>query len=114
MLMGEQATGMPAKPEPKIVTVFRSRLRDQPDGYEETGDEMLALASAMPGFVDYKLFTADDGERVSLITFSSRAEHDAWRIHPQHASAQARGRAEWYAEYTIQVCELIDERRFAL
>ena len=63
--------------EPRIVTVFRSRLRDRPEGYEETGDHMLALASAMPGFVDYKLFTADDGERVSLITFETRAHHDA-------------------------------------
>jgi len=74
---------------------------------------MLALASAMPGFVDYKQFTADDGERVSLITFETRADHDAWRNHPEHRVSQARGRAQWYAGYTIQVCELLSERTFS-
>ncbi|MFI5045935.1 MAG: antibiotic biosynthesis monooxygenase family protein [Acidimicrobiia bacterium] len=98
-----------------IVTVFRSRLRGDPDaglGFGETADQMEASARAMPGFVDFKEFTAVDGERVALITFASRDAHDAWRDDPEHRTAQARGRAEWYETYTIQVCELVAERTF--
>ena len=97
---------------PEIVTVFRSRLRDEHEGYDATAEEMEAAARAMPGFVDFKSFTAEDGERVSLIRFASREHHDAWRDDPRHRTAQRRGRQEWYAEYRIEVCELLSERTF--
>jgi heme-degrading monooxygenase HmoA len=97
----------------EIVTVFRSRLRDDAaEGYGRTAEAMEERAREMPGFVDFKTFTAPDGERVSLITFASRAAHDAWRDDPSHRAAQRRGREDWYAEYRIQVCELVAERRF--
>jgi heme-degrading monooxygenase HmoA len=96
-----------------MVTVFRSRLHDTHDGYEATAGAMEAAARAMPGFVDFKSFSADDGERVSIIVFDSLESHAAWRDHPDHRDAQRRGRQEWYAEYHIQVCELKSERTFA-
>ena len=98
-----------------IVTVFRSRLRDDPDagaGFQETAQQLEARARAMPGFVDFKEFTAADGERVALITFASRDAHDAWRDEAEHRAAQERGRDQWYETYTIQVCEIIAERSF--
>ena len=95
-----------------IVTVFRSRLRDEPEGYDEMAAEMEAAARAMPGFVDFKTFRSDDGERVSLVTFDSPENHDAWRDDRRHRAAQRRGRQEWYAEYHIQVCSLLREQRF--
>jgi heme-degrading monooxygenase HmoA len=101
-----------AMPMPAMVTVFRSRLRDEHEDYEATADEMEAAARAMPGFVDFKSFVADDGERVSLVVFDSPESHAAWRDDPRHREAQQRGRADWYSEYLIQVCALVDERRF--
>ena len=100
-------------PMPPIVTVFRSRLRDEHPGYEGKADEMEAAARAMPGFVDFKSFAADDGERVSIIVFESAETHAAWRDDPRHREAQRGGRDEWYREYHIQVCSLVDERRFS-
>jgi len=96
-----------------IVTVFRSRLRDdRADGYEDTAEEMERRARSMPGFVDFKQFVADDGERLSLIAFADRDSHDAWRDDPDHRVTQQRGRQDWYAEYTIQVCEQLVTRTF--
>jgi heme-degrading monooxygenase HmoA len=97
----------------EIVTVFRSRLRDDAgEGYGRTADAMEERARAMQGFVDFKTFVSADGERVSLIVFASREAHDAWRDDPEHRAAQRRGRSEWYAEYSILVCELVAERNF--
>ena len=75
---------------------------------------MEAAARAMPGFVDFKTFVADDGERVSIVVFDSPEAHAAWRDDPRHRAAQRRGREEWYAEYRIQVCALERERTFQL
>ena len=95
-----------------IVTVFRSRLRDDVPGYEETAHAMEARARRAPGFVDFKTFVAADGERLSLIVFESQATHDAWRADPEHVVTQRRGRRDWYREYRIQVCEVVAEREY--
>jgi len=98
---------------PHIVTVFRSRLRpESATQYHETAQRMLELAQEMPGFVDFKGFTADDGERVSLITFASLETHRAWRDHPDHRIAQQMGRDRFYVSYDISVCELVSESHF--
>jgi heme-degrading monooxygenase HmoA len=98
----------------EMVTVFRSRLRaDAGDDYATTADDMERCAREMQGFVDFKTFVADDGERVSIVVFASREAHDAWRDDPRHRAAQRRGRADWYADYSIQVCELVAQRDFS-
>jgi heme-degrading monooxygenase HmoA len=92
----------------QVVTVFRSRLAPSAgDEYEATADRMLALARAAAGFVDFKTFVADDGERVSLVTFEDQASQEAWRQQSDHRQAQAAGRQRFYASYSIQVCRCL-------
>jgi heme-degrading monooxygenase HmoA len=99
--------------EQPVVTIFRSRLRsDAGEDYPAMAERMLSLAEAMPGFVDFKQFTAADGERVSIITFDSVASHNSWRDHVEHRAAQGAGRTRFYETYTIQICRLVDERHF--
>ena len=62
---------------------------------------MSELARSMPGYVEHKVFTADDGERVTLVRFADRASHDAWARHPDHREAQRAGVADYYEEYSI-------------
>jgi heme-degrading monooxygenase HmoA len=104
----------PAEPDgPRIVTVFRSRLRpESASEYYETAGRMLELARAMPGFVDFKTFEADDGERVAIITFATAQTHRAWRDHPEHRAAQQMGRDRFYASYDITVGEVVGENHF--
>lgn len=89
-----------------VVIVFRARLKPQLDqqAFAQVGQRMYELASAMPGYLSYKDFTAEDGETVSVIEFESLETLAAWREHPEHKAAQRRGREEFFAEYRIQVC----------
>jgi heme-degrading monooxygenase HmoA len=88
----------------QVMTIFRSRKRPEAEAaYVQTAEQMEAAARAMPGFVDFKVFVAEDGERVSLITFESPATQQAWRDHPRHRLAQQQGRDDFYLEYSIQV-----------
>lgn len=99
--------------DPRRVTIFRSRLRGQAaESYGPVAEEMESLARAIPGFVEIKTFTADDGERVSLVTFASEEAQRVWRDDPRHKQAQNRGRSEFYDEYQIQVCRIVRERGF--
>ena len=93
-------------PAVRVVTVFRSRLRPdaEAEGYSVVAERMEARARAMPGFVDFKTFSAPDGERVSIVVFDSYDHHQAWRDDPEHRAAQELGRNRFYSEYSISVC----------
>jgi heme-degrading monooxygenase HmoA len=96
----------------EIVTVFRSRLAEHAydAGYEQRAAEMLERAQNMPGFVSFKSFVADDGERVSVIHFDSAESQQAWAADVEHRAAQAEGRAAFYSEYRLVVAEVTSDR----
>lgn len=97
-----------------VVVVFRNRLRrGDAAAYQRTAERMDALARTQPGFRSLKTFAADDGERVTISEFDSLEAVSAWRANVEHLEAQRRGRAEFYAEYSLQTCELIREAKFA-
>lgn len=88
----------------QIVTVFRSRLApDANPAYGEHAGRMSELAQTMPGYVDHKSFTADDGERVTIVTFADRETHEGWRLQTDHVAAQRAGIASYYDAYSLQV-----------
>jgi len=90
-----------------VMTVFRSRLRQEHAAeFQALADRMLTLARAMPGFVSYKSFKSEDGERCSTIEFDTPRHLRAWREHPQHREAQQLGRERFYAEYSLHVGEM--------
>ena len=98
--------GMAEQPN-QIVTVFRNRLRSGVDSdYNDLAPHIMSLARSMPGFVDAKTFSSPDGERVTVVTFASREQHNAWRDHDEHRVAQQRGINEFYETYSIQVAEV--------
>ena len=96
-----------------VVTVFRSRLLDENAAeFLELADRMLELAQSMPGFISYKVYKSEDGERCSIIEFESAEHLRAWREQPEHREAMQIGRERFYAEYTLQVAEPGRESRF--
>lgn len=97
----------------QTVTVFRSRLRgDAGADYSVMAAEMLELGRAMPGFVNFKSFTADDGERVSIVTFADAGSQQAWRDQLAHRRAQQIGRDRFYSWYSVQVGECVTAYSF--
>lgn len=96
-----------------VVVLFRSKLTDlAQDGYAEMAGEMLARAREMPGFIDFKSFKADDGERLSIIRWEDEKTLANWRNDVRHKVAQTMGREKWYQYYRIEVAEIIRESSF--
>jgi heme-degrading monooxygenase HmoA len=91
-----------------IVTVFRSRLAPEAQSeYSQWAKRMSELAVAMPGYISHKLFVAQDGERLMLIEFESEESLRAWSTHPEHVQAKKLGRQRFFAEYRVQVCNVV-------
>lgn len=88
----------------QFVTVFRSRLRDDvPEEYFALAAELHERAAKIDGFVEQKVFVADDGERLTLVVFDNEGAHEQWRNDPVHRAAQQRGRDEFYDAYDVTV-----------
>jgi heme-degrading monooxygenase HmoA len=96
-----------------ILTVFRSRLKEEAHAdYFDLAPQMSALAQTMPGYVSHKVFTAEDGERVIIVEFEDEASQRNWSTNALHVQAKKQGRANFYAEYNLKVCEVLRESRF--
>ena len=96
-----------------IVTIFRSRLN--PGVQEEYGrmaKHMSELARTIPGYVSHKGFTADDGERVTIVEFESEEALHEWRLHPEHAKAKRRGIQSFFSDYKFQICTVLRDRKW--
>ena len=91
-----------------IVTVFRTRLKDTGRAdYFDVVPQMASLAQTMPGYISHKVFTAEDGERVTIVEFADEASQRNWSHNALHVAAKKQGRANFYAEYDLKVCQLL-------
>ncbi|HXX26694.1 MAG TPA: antibiotic biosynthesis monooxygenase [Pseudolabrys sp.] len=96
-----------------IVTVFRSRLMPGlQEEYIKLVDRMVELAQSMPGYISHKGFTAEDGERCTIVEFESEEAQRGWRMNPEHLDAQKKARDIYYSSYSLQICELKRESKF--
>ena len=97
-----------------IVVLFRSRLTAAAvaAGYSEMADEMEARARTMPGFVDFKSFKADDGERLSIAWWQDEETLTVWREDVRHRVAQRLGRETFYEYFKIEVAHVVRDRVF--
>ncbi len=98
----------------QVIVVIRTTLRAGADrtAYDALGAQMFELVQTMPGFLGADDYTAGDGSSVGLVRFASLDALRAWREHPDHLATQRRGKAEFYASYTIEVCEVVRAYEF--
>lgn len=96
-----------------MLVVFRSRLRNENEAdFQALAAELTPIAQSMPGFVSYKVFRAEDGERCSIIEFETAEQLQAWRDLAAHREAQQQGRERFYESYTLQVGEPVRGSHF--
>lgn len=97
-----------------FLVVFRNRKRAGFDAtaYRADAERMEQLASTQPGFLSFKSYTAEDGEVIALSEWTDEASARAWGGVEDHAGVQGRGRADYYAEYTMFACTTSRIHRF--
>ena len=97
-----------------IVVLFRSRLTGAAgEDYRATDAHLAERARSAEGFVDVKAYTAEDGERLTIVRWRDFDTLKRRREDPEHRAAQAQGRARWYEHYELEIAEVVRESRFA-
>jgi len=97
-----------------FLVVFRNRKRDGMDAaaYAADADAMAEMAARQPGYRAFKSYTADDGEVVAISEWDDEASAAAWGRLAEHRAVQHKGRADYYAEYTLFACGAPRVHRF--
>ncbi|MEJ2578043.1 MAG: antibiotic biosynthesis monooxygenase [Kineosporiaceae bacterium] len=91
---------------PYLAVIFSSQLSDEPDGYAEAADRMVALATGQPGFLGVESARGPDGFGITISYWRDEESLTAWRAHLEHRMVQDRGRQEWYTRYNLRVAQV--------
>lgn len=94
------------------AVIFTSLRASGDDGYAQTAEEMVALASAQPGYLGMESVRAEDGLGVTISYWRDEAAIRSWREHADHLVAQRAGRQRWYRAYRVRVCRVEREYGF--
>ena len=91
-----------------VIVLFRSKLTSEArEDYGTMALEMLERARTLKGFVDFKSFSAEDGEHLSVIRWESLETLRAWTDDVRHVVAQRLGREKWYEYFRVEVAEVV-------
>jgi heme-degrading monooxygenase HmoA len=88
-----------------VIALFEYRLSADIDKaeWERTFARMVALASEAPGCISIDGYSAPDGADLAVVRFVSEEALRAWKNHPEHVLAQARGREAFFDAYKVTV-----------
>jgi heme-degrading monooxygenase HmoA len=97
-------------PQPPYFAVIFTSIRTESDnGYGETAEQILKLASEQPGFLGFESARQDIG--ISVSYWVSLEAIAAWKENITHRQAQARAK-DWYKEFRVRVCRVEREYGF--
>jgi heme-degrading monooxygenase HmoA len=100
-------------PEPPYYAViFTNQRTAGDDGYADTAERMVALASQQPGFLGVESVRGADGVGITVSYWSSEDAIAAWRAHAEHSLAREQGRKRWYGQFHVRVAKV--ERAYGM
>ena len=87
-----------------IAVIFTSqRTGRDAAGYAQAAAAMDALAARQPGYCGIESTRDAAGFGITISYWASDAAAIAWRDDLDHCATRDRGRAIWYAHYTVVV-----------
>jgi heme-degrading monooxygenase HmoA len=96
-----------------IIVLFRSKLTSRAgEDYRSLLAAMDQYAKTQPGFIAQKAFTAEDGERLTIVWWSDKETLDQWRRNQRHIAAKTLGRERWYEYYKMELAEVFHSNHF--
>ncbi len=87
---------------PYYAVIFTSERTAVKDGYAETADRMVELASQQKGYLGHE--SAREGLGITVSYWESLEAIRNWKQQTEHLVAQQKGRSDWYSSYKTRIC----------
>lgn len=96
---------------PYYAVIFTNKLSGkEEEAYHNMAAEMLELAKDQEGFIGYE--SARDMTGITVSYWKNPEAIQQWKRHTEHSKAQQKGKAVWYAAYSIRICKVEREYSF--
>ena len=89
---------------PYYAVIFTSLRTDVEEGYGDTAERMVELASEQPGFLGVE--SARSGLGITVSYWESLEAIRNWKRNAEHQIAQQQGREKWYSAYKTRICKV--------
>jgi heme-degrading monooxygenase HmoA len=89
-------------PPPYYAVIFTNLRTAIEEGYEQTAEEMVDLASQQTGYLGHE--SVRDGLGITISYWKSLEEIKSWKQVSDHQLAQKLGREKWYKAYKTRIC----------
>ena len=90
-------------PEPPYWAVIFSSIRTEGDnGYGAMAEAMERLAAQQPGYLGFES-ARDKALGLAVSYWRDLESIAAWKADIRHEAAQAKGRQQWYADYSVRI-----------
>ena len=110
-----EKTDMKEWPDTYYSVIFTNQRSDEGhDLYPVMSQQMIELASQLPGFLGVESVRGDDGLGITVSYWESRDAIAAWGRHGEHVIAKKQGRQEFYLWYQLRIAKVEETRSFAL
>ncbi len=96
---------------PQYGVIFRATIKKLDEQYLVTARQLRERALTEFGCIEF--VSCCEGDQEVAISYWPSLEHiGRWKQDLAHQQAQAKGRADWYASYQVDVVEI--KRRYAM
>lgn len=89
----------------KYAVIFRSKLKQSHEGYDEMAIKMEVEVSKMPGFVE--MIHARNEIGITICYWTDLKSIENWKNQSSHREAQQKGKDLWYQFYQLEVVEIL-------
>lgn len=90
----------------RYAVIFSAKIKQLDQQYSVTAELMRELAFSEYGCVDFHACTEGDQE-IAVSYWRSLDDIVAWKQNIKHLAAQKIGKEKWYANYTVEVVEVL-------
>ena len=89
---------------PYYAVIFTSVRTEKEEGYGETADRMVELASQQPGFLGVESARNEIGITVSY--WKDLESIKNWKMNAEHTIARETGRTDWYKAFKVRIAKV--------
>lgn len=97
---------------PYYAVIFTSLRSPWLEGYEETANHMLELASKQLGYLGAESFRNAEGFGVTISYWQDLESIRQWKLQEEHLAAQRLGKEKWYKHYKLRICRVERDYEF--
>lgn len=97
---------------PYYAVIFTSERTEIEEGYAETAERMVELATRQPGFLGVESARNEIGITVSY--WSDLEAIKNWKMNTEHTIAREKGRTDWYKAFKVRIAKVERDYDFSV